>query len=75
MGGHVYKGEKSTPIVYWDVMEKEDREKPRETKKIPFLRYHSVFNLDQTSITVEPPVSQVDGEKLEKARLIVANFQ
>ena len=75
LGGHVHKGEKSTPIVYWDVMEKENEDKPWETKKIPFLRYHNVFNLDQTTITVDPPTSQVDGEKLEKARLIVANFQ
>ena len=37
---------KSTPIVYWNWIEKED-ESPKGIKKIPFLRYSSVWNADQ----------------------------
>jgi len=51
LGGHVRRGEKSTPVVFWKWMEKnatdlnEDGE-PRN-KSYPVLRYYKVFNLDQ----------------------------
>ncbi|MDA2927731.1 zincin-like metallopeptidase domain-containing protein [Acidobacteria bacterium AH-259-G07] len=50
-GGHVTRGEKSTPVVFWKWMEKntgdlnEDGE-PR-IKHYPVLRYYNVFNLEQ----------------------------
>lgn len=43
-GGSVRKGEKATPIVFWRFIEKQEH---GETKRIPFLRYYSVFNTEQ----------------------------
>lgn len=45
-GGKVKKGEKSTPIVFWNWTEREDKE-TGEIKNIPFLKYYRVFNVDQ----------------------------
>jgi len=44
LGGMVKKGEKSFPVVFWKML-KEERD--GEEKRIPFLRYHSVFNIAQ----------------------------
>ncbi len=46
MGGNVIKGEKSTPIVFWKLLNVKDKDSG-EKKEIPFLRYSNVFNLDQ----------------------------
>jgi antirestriction protein ArdC len=45
-GGRVKKGEKSTPIVFWKSLQKEDAE-TGELKNIPVLRYYLVFNVEQ----------------------------
>ena len=44
LGGSVKKGEKSFPVVFWKILEEQEN---GETRKIPFLRYHSVFNVAQ----------------------------
>lgn len=45
-GGHVKKGEKSTPVIFFKFIEIEDKE-TGEPKKIPLLNYYRVFNADQ----------------------------
>ena len=45
-GGSVRKGEKASIVVFWKFLEKEDEE-TGETTQIPFLRYYSVFHIDQ----------------------------
>ncbi|MDR2915906.1 MAG: ArdC family protein, partial [Tannerella sp.] len=50
-GGHVRKGEKSSPVVYWKVSDGEAvNEETGETESVkrftPF--YYNVFNLSQT---------------------------
>jgi len=45
-GGHVRKGEKGTPVIFWKCYEAKDRE-TGEKKDVPVLRYYTVFNLDQ----------------------------
>jgi len=52
LGGAVKKGEKGTHIVFWKWLEIENEEGEIE-KKIPFLRYYTVFNISQT--TLKPP--------------------
>ena len=42
LGGRVKKGEHSFPVVFWKVFQEEG-----DTKRIPFLRYYSVFNVTQ----------------------------
>jgi antirestriction protein ArdC len=57
-GGQVRRGEKSSPIVFWKIIEKDEVvDGELKKKKIFFMRWSSVFNLDQ-----------VDGEKLDKFR-------
>ena len=46
LGGHVLKGEKGFPVVFWKILEKE--EKDGSIDQVPFLRYYTVFNLKQT---------------------------
>ena len=45
-GGSIRKGEKASIVVFWKFLEKEDEE-TGETTQIPFLRYYSVFHIDQ----------------------------
>src|SRR5215472_2072673 len=51
-GGSVRKGEKGTAIVFWKFIEKTNAE--GEKDRIPFLRYFTVFNLDQCDDVAEP---------------------
>jgi antirestriction protein ArdC len=44
LGGHVRKGEKSCPVVFWKWLEVE---RDGERERVPFLRYYSVFNAAQ----------------------------
>ena len=51
--GRVKKGEKSTPIIFWKMLERlrptlKDKEGNPKIETIPLLRYYNVFNLDQT---------------------------
>lgn len=45
-GGKIRKGEKSSMVVFWKFIEQEDEE-THEKKQVPFLRYYSVFHIDQ----------------------------
>ncbi len=58
LGGHVLKGEKGFPVVFWKMLEKE--EKDRGIKQIPFLRYYTVFNLKQTEGVDDRKIPSVD---------------
>jgi antirestriction protein ArdC len=44
LGGNVRRGEKACPVVFWKWL---DAEEDGERKRIPFLRYYSVFNVGQ----------------------------
>ena len=45
-GGKVKKDEKASMVVFWKFIEQEDEE-THEKKQVPFLRYYSVFHIDQ----------------------------
>jgi antirestriction protein ArdC len=48
LGGRVRKGEKSTMVAFWKVLDRtEDVDGVTETRKIPMLRYYMVFNVEQ----------------------------
>lgn len=52
LGGHVKKGEKATPVVYWNTTEKETEDAATgetRTDKRWLLREYSVFNVEQCS--------------------------
>ena len=47
LGGHVKKGERACPVVFWKRLQVDDKTEPTGNKAIPFLRYYSVFNVAQ----------------------------
>ena len=81
LGGHVRKGEKSTPVIYYKILEKRDaagkivlREDGRPAR-IPFLRWANVFNLDQTE-GIQAPAITANQDMLpphQRAAAIVEN--
>lgn len=48
-GGHVKKGEKSTPVIFWKWFENTSTDDDGEetTTRRPMLRYYRIFNLEQ----------------------------
>lgn len=78
-GGHVRKGEKGSPCIFWKTYEKET-ENPEgeiENSKIWVLRYYTVFNADQCE-GIDAPKIEIptfpDNERIEKAEGIVAGM-
>ena len=59
LGGSVKVGEKATPIVYWQILEKQVRNADGilEKKTIPLLKYYTVFNAEQTT-GIDFPVTE-----------------
>ncbi len=75
-GGHVRKGERSTPVIFWKRLEVADKE-TGEPKEIPMIRYYRVFNLDQIKgVTApdapEPVVNEFN--PIERAEAIIAGM-
>jgi antirestriction protein ArdC len=58
LGGHVKKGEKSTPVIFWKMLDMDDTASDKATGKIPLLRYYSVFNADQCEDITTPPIEE-----------------
>ncbi len=83
LGGNVRKGEKGFPVVFWNWFGKKVDGKPvfgpdGRPEMVPFLRYYTVFNLEQTEgIAWEKPVSAPDAPEfnpLAECETIVANM-
>lgn len=56
LGGNIKKGEKSTTVVYWNFIDKEEDGKH---KCIPFMKWYNVFNLDQCEgVDLKPAVKR-----------------
>lgn len=74
-GGKVKKGEKSSMIVFWKFIEQEDEE-THEKKQVPFLRYYSVFHIDQCEgIKAKHSKSlQPHAQSDEKAEHIISSY-
>ena len=73
LDGRVRRGEKSFPVVFWKVFEEEEN---GESKRIPFLRYHSVFNVAQCEGIKAPGIPENTGtfEPIERCEEVVANM-
>jgi len=87
LGGTVRKGERSTPVVFWKWISRNDDSEDTadtDTKQIPLLRYYSVFNLDQTDgvrharLAVEQkapaPFNPIAAAEIAAAEAIVAGY-
>ena len=56
LGGTVRKGEKGSAVIFWKIFEKEDPEAEDGKKRLPMLRYYTVFNVEQCQgITAPTP--------------------
>lgn len=81
LGGNVRKGERGCPVVFWKWLESSDKGENGEpiTKKIPLLRYYTVFNMEQIE-GIDPikipslAVKYNDLEKLEQCESVVMNM-
>ena len=60
-GGKVRKGEKGSPCVFWSLVDVQDRE-TGDMKKLPFLRYYTVFNSSQIEGLEEVQTPEVTEE-------------
>ena len=77
LGGHIKKGAKSEIVVFWkiiDVEEKNDKGEI-EKKKLPLLRYYNVFNISQVE-GVEPLKEKLNTEiePIEEADRIIKDY-
>lgn len=58
LGGSVIKGQRSIPVVFWKWSEKEDPQ-TKEKRKVSFIRYYTVFNVDQCTGIPEEKIPTV----------------
>ncbi len=72
LGGQVRKGEKSTLGIYFDKMEKTERngDGEEETRRIPFAKAFCIFNLDQID-GIERPSPSSAWDPLERAESVL----
>ena len=81
-GGQVRKGERSTDIVFWKIIEKAEKtDGETRIKKIPLLRLFHVFNLDQADWApgarlpkVEPVIEGEEFDPIAAAEALVAEY-
>lgn len=74
LGGHVRKGEKACPVVFWKRLAIED-EATGETERIPMARLYSVFNVAQCEGLISLPTeAESSTAPLSKPDEIVAQM-
>jgi antirestriction protein ArdC len=80
LGGRVRQGEKSSPVIFWNVADEQETTSQQGTKQISrrfLLRYYSVFNLSQTE-GIDIPASLLQQTRvnnpIEMCEQIVANM-
>ena len=75
LGGHVRKGQKSTSIVFWKKIVRENPQDPEKVDSFPFMRFYAVFNVAQTEdCDLKPlePASAAIHDPVEEAERIIA---
>jgi antirestriction protein ArdC len=79
LGGHVKRGEKASPVVFWKWLEFPDENVAEKLKRLPFLRYYSVFNIAQCegiSSLIIPATNQnrIEANPIAAAEQIILNM-
>jgi antirestriction protein ArdC len=79
--GGVKKGEKSTPVIYWSWLYKDEagktvKDRKLAVKKIPMLRYFQVFNIAQCDGIKDKwqPTPDKEHNPIKEAELMVENM-
>ena len=79
MGGSVRKGEKSTPVIFWKMLDKHDEDNDtKATGKIPLLRQYHLFSAEQCeNIPVPPDPEETINpfSPIEKCEHIIAGYK
>ena len=65
LGGHVRKGERACPVVFWKRLPVDSASELDGKKFIPFLRYYSVFNVAQCEDIPADKIPVQNGTKRE----------
>jgi len=79
-GGHIRKGEKSSLVVFWKMMDRNNVDDAADNNisgKLPLLRYYNLFNLEQCE-GIESPTQEVQTYQftpIEKAEQIVSGMK
>jgi len=80
LGGRIRKGEKSSPVIFWNVGDEREtttQDGTKETSRPFLLRYYSVFNLAQTE-GIDIPASLLQetrtNDPIETCEQIVTNM-
>lgn len=77
LGGHIKKGAKSEFVVFWKIIDVEEKNDKGEIvkKKLPLLRYYNVFHISQVD-GVEPLKDNLNTEiePIEEADRIIKNY-
>ena len=74
--GWIRKGEKATPIVFWSLAEKKDKE-TGEIQKYCFAKTYSVFNICQCENIEIPELKEVnftEHEQVERCEALINGF-
>lgn len=71
LGGYIRKGEKGIPIIFWNFKEVTDDTKKNESgesesRKIPFVRFYTVFNINQCA--------EIDSKKIPENNRPIKEF-
>lgn len=77
LGARVKKGSKSIPVIFWKKFEKEDSQS-NEVKYNSFLRYYSVFNIEQCEGLPNgmiPTKEGTENDPIESCESIVLSMQ
>jgi antirestriction protein ArdC len=81
-GGHVRKGEKSTPVIFYKLIERKDADGTDSDEtacngKYGMLRYYALFNLEQTEGIEAPPSTETTINPftpIVRAEMILSNM-
>ena len=76
LGGHVRKGEKGLPVVFWKTFENEETEAEKARRGV-LLRYYHVFNVSQIEGIPEEKLPEVETfahDPIPEASAIIQNM-
>ncbi|MDJ0333288.1 zincin-like metallopeptidase domain-containing protein [Planococcus sp. S3-L1] len=75
-GGTVKKGEKGQAIIFWKMLDGEDKE-TGEDKKIPLLKTYTVFKVGEQTKGIEPKRKPIEHTQpsIEQAEEILKNYE
>jgi antirestriction protein ArdC len=79
LGGNVRRGEKACPVVFWKWLDVDECAQTDERKRVPLLRYYSVFNVAQCEGIPQDCIPALNRDRrehnaIEQAERIVASM-